>query len=273
MYESICLLYKLLISCKLISNIYFMGADPFDIEPFVEAELARYPEDARKFFDDRALLVGRLDELYRKRLQDAKAEMDAPGETQFIRDIVADGIYTLAHVACFRGESLGHVLGSISVLATDPQYTAELIEHLPGGLVPVDTGERAEDAAEVRAESLIQVFLADPLVNAMRHIGIRRQAGDGVPYEIIVQPFVERRPQGAVLVITIRDNGTGFSKEALKRVGKERFTELPIGGGGNTLYGISLMAKEKGWSLHSKNVKDGSGVGALVMLEIPLMKG
>lgn len=166
-----------------------------------------------------------------------------------------------------------------TIVAAQQSYAVavSVVETIPVSEL-IDDAWRMSAGSRMNQEVTVVKDIADlPLLSLDRHrvllilvnlIRNARQALDGV---------VDRSPcitfsasligDGAVLRITVADNGNGITPEHLTRIFSHGFTTRKDGHGFG-LHSCALAAQEMGGSLtvHS----DGEGQGAIFILEIPL---
>ncbi|SCW32032.1 Signal transduction histidine kinase [Pseudomonas sp. NFACC05-1] len=179
-------------------------------------------------------------------------------------------------------EELGQLTKGIdhikTIVAAQQSYAVavSIVETVPVAEL-IDDALRMSAGLLARQEVTMVKNIADlPLLALDRHrvllilvnlIGNAKQALDGVIDRSPCVTFSVSLVDGAVLRITVADNGNGIAPEHLKRIFTHGFTTRKDGHGFG-LHSCALAAQEMGGSLtvHS----DGVGQGATFTLDIPL---
>ncbi len=154
---------------------------------------------------------------------------------------------------------------AVSIVETVP--VAELIDdalRMSAGLLARQEVTVVKDIADLPLLPLDRHRMLLILVNLINNA---KQALDGVIDRSRCVTFSASLADGAVLRITVADNGNGIAPEHLARIFSHGFTTRKDGHGFG-LHSCALAAQEMGGSLtvHS----DGAGQGATFILDIPL---
>ena len=154
---------------------------------------------------------------------------------------------------------------AVSIVETVP--VAELIDdalRMSAGLLARQEVTVVKDIADLPLLPLDRHRMLLILVNLINNA---KQALDGVIDRSRCVTFSASLADGAVLRITVADNGNGIAPEHLARIFSHGFTTRKDGHGFG-LHSCALAAQEMGGSLTVRS--DGAGQGATFILDIPL---
>ncbi|KKA09800.1 histidine kinase [Pseudomonas ogarae] len=154
---------------------------------------------------------------------------------------------------------------AVSIVETVP--VAELIDdalRMSAGLLARQEVTVVKDIADLPLLPLDRHRMLLILVNLINNA---KQALDGVIDRSRCVTFGASLADGAVLRITVADNGNGIAPEHLARIFSHGFTTRKDGHGFG-LHSCALAAQEMGGSLTVRS--DGAGQGATFILDIPL---
>ncbi|OPG71456.1 histidine kinase [Pseudomonas ogarae] len=154
---------------------------------------------------------------------------------------------------------------AVSIVETVP--VAELIDdalRMSAGLLARQEVTVVKDIADLPLLPLDRHRMLLILVNLINNA---KQALDGVIDRSRCVTFGASLADGAVLRITVADNGNGIAPEHLARIFSHGFTTRKDGHGFG-LHSCALAAQEMGGSLIVRS--DGAGQGATFILDIPL---
>lgn len=154
---------------------------------------------------------------------------------------------------------------AVSIVETVP--VAELIDdalRMSAGLLARQEVTVVRDIADLPLLPLDRHRMLLILVNLINNA---KQALDGVIDRSRCVTFSASLADGAVLRITVADNGNGIAPEHLARIFSHGFTTRKDGHGFG-LHSCALAAQEMGGSLTVRS--DGAGQGATFILDIPL---
>ncbi|KQW41512.1 ATP-binding protein [Pseudomonas brassicacearum] len=154
---------------------------------------------------------------------------------------------------------------AVSIVETVP--VAELIDdalRMSAGLLARQEVTVVKDIADLPLLPLDRHRMLLILVNLINNA---KQALDGVIDRSRCVTFGASLADGAVLRITVADNGNGIAPEHLARIFSHGFTTRKEGHGFG-LHSCALAAQEMGGSLSVRS--DGVGQGATFILDIPL---
>ncbi|WP_371919226.1 sensor histidine kinase [Pseudomonas sp. MPBD7-1] len=200
--------------------------------------------------------------------------------------MLPDYLLKLAGVVAAEQQSIIEELGQLTkgidhiktIVAAQQSYAVavSIVETVPVAEL-IDDALRMSAGLLARQEVTMVKDIADlPLLPLDRHrvllilvnlIGNAKQALDGVIDRSPCVTFSTSLVDGAVLRITVADNGNGIAPEHLKRIFSHGFTTRKDGHGFG-LHSCALAAQEMGGSLSVHS--DGVGQGATFTLDIPL---